>query len=269
MRATRGSSAPSYIAVMYAPAPRQRIGSAFAAAAVTAAIGWVLLAGLAGSSAGERMDEALAVFRVAPPPLPPARVVPLKKASSRPSGRAAPPNIRSQATQVAAPRPVVVVPLPPPPIVVALKPFAGDMATQGATPRAGPGTGAGGIGDGTGSGGWGDGDGGGAGDREETAPVWKRGRLSDADYPGDVGEAGFQGTVSVKFLVWTDGRVRDCDIMRSSGNATLDATTCRLIQRRFRYDPSRDAHGRPVPAWLLENHEWVIEPDQPAAQIRP
>ncbi|PCG08435.1 energy transducer TonB [Sphingomonas ginsenosidimutans] len=206
------------------------------------------------------LDEGLAIFRVAPPPPRPAeKVVPKKTAVSRPSGRAAPPNIRSQATQVAAPRPIVVVPLPPPPITVALKPFAGDDATQGATTRVGPGTGAGGVGDGTGSGGWGDGDGGGM---DETPPVHIRGRLRDADYPGDVGEAGFQGTVSVKFLVWVDGRVRDCAVTRSSGNATLDATTCRLIEQRFRYRPSRDADGRAVPAWIVENHQWVIEPDR-------
>ena len=105
----------------------------------------------------------------------------------------------------------------------------------------------------------GDGDGGGM---DETPPVHVRGRLRDADYPGDVGEAGFQGTVSVKFLVWVDGRVRDCTVTRSSGNATLDATTCRLIEQRFRYRPSRDADGRAVPAWIVENHQWVIEPDR-------
>ncbi|MBY9062613.1 energy transducer TonB [Sphingomonas yunnanensis] len=204
----------------------------------------------------ERVDQGLALFQPTPPPRSEAKVAQRRAASPRRSGRAAPPNLRSQATQVAAPRPIVVVPVPPPPITVALKPFAGSAPTQGATERVGPGTGAGGAGDGTGSGGWGDGDGGGGGDR---APVWKRGRLTDADYPPEVGEAGFQGIVTVKFLVWTDGRVRDCEVMRSSGSAALDSTTCRLIQRRFRYDPSRDAGGRPVPAWILENHEWVIE----------
>ena len=101
----------------------------------------------------------------------------------------------------------------------------------------------------------------GGGEADETPPRWLRGRLSDSDYPGDVGEAGLQGTVSVKFLVWTDGRVRRCEVTGSSGNATLDATTCRLIQQRFRYRPSLDAQGRPVPAWLIENHQWVIEGD--------
>lgn len=252
---------------MYAQPRQQRIGSAAAAFGVTAALGWMLLAGLTTDAMRQKVGATLALFRIEPPVPPPVRVVPLRQPNRRATGRAAPPNIRSRATQVAAPVPIVTIPLPPPPIMVALKPFAGDEATQGATPRAGPGTGAGGIGDGTGSGGRGDGDGGG-GSGDETAPVWKRGRLSDADYPRDIGEAGFQGVVSVKFLVWTDGRVHDCEIMTSSGNATLDATTCRLIQRRFRYDPSRDVRGRPVPAWLLENHEWVIEPDATPASPR-
>ena len=240
---------------MYAVQRQQRIGSAAAAGVVTAAIGWALLTGLAGGAVREKVGETLALFRVPPPP-PPVRVVPKKQTRSRPSGRAAPPNIRSQATPVVAPTPIVVVPLPPPPIVAAPKPFAGTQSTQGAAPTAGPGTGAGGVGDGTGSGGWGDGDGGGG---DETPPRWRKGRLSDADYPKGAGEDGFQGTVSVRFLVWTDGRVRDCEIEKSSGNRLLDDTTCRLIQQRFRYDPSRDAQGRPVPAWILENHQWVIE----------
>ncbi|KQT31745.1 energy transducer TonB [Sphingomonas sp. Leaf412] len=241
---------------MYAAPRRERIGSAIAAAIVTAAIGWALLMGLAGGAVTRKVGETLALFRV-PPPVPPERVVPKKQAVSRPSGRAAPPNTRSRATPVVAPPPIVVVPLPPPPIVAAPKPFAGTQSTQGAAPVAGPGTGAGGIGDGTGSGGWGDGDGSGEGD--ETPPRWRRGRLTDADYPRGVGEDGFEGTVSVRFLVWTDGRVRDCRVTGSSGNRELDDVTCRLIRQRFRYDPSRDAAGRPVPAWLLENHTWAIE----------
>ncbi len=245
---------------MYAQLPRERIGSAVAATGLTVMLGWVLLAGLSGTRMRERVEEGLTLFRVDPPARPPP-VVPSRTASPRPAGRAAPPNLRSQATQVAAPVPVIVIPSPPPPILVAVKPFEGDQSTQGAAPRAGPGTGAGGVGDGTGSGGRGDGDGGGG---SETAPVWKRGRLSDADYPRDLGDAGFQGTVTVKFLVWTDGRVRDCLVVDSSGNAGLDATTCRLIQRRFRYEPSRDADRRPVPAWLLENHEWIIVPEPSA-----
>lgn len=247
---------------MYAQPRPHRIGSAIAAAVVTAAMGWALLTGLAGGAVRDKVDEGLALFRILPPPPPPERlrVVPRPKVSKRAEGRAAPPNIRSKATQVVAPVPIVVVPLPPPPVVATPKPFAGNQTTQGATPMRGPGTGAGGTGDGTGSGGWGDGDGDGG---DELPPRLRKGRLKDSDYPREAGAAGFQGGVSVKFLVWTDGRVRDCRITRSSGNAMLDDTTCRLITQRYRYDPSRDAAGRPVPAYIVENHKWMIE-DEPA-----
>jgi protein TonB len=242
---------------MYAQPPRQRIGSGIAAAIMTALLGWAMLLGLAGGAIPAKVQEGLAVFRVAPPPPPPKRVVPKRIAGAKPSGRAAPRNLRSQAAPVAAPRPIVVMTVPPPPIVVAVKPFAGDQATQGAAPTPGPGTGAGGQGDGTGAGGWGNGD----GDGPETPPRWRKGRLKDSDYPREAGASGIHGAVAIKFLVWTDGRVRDCRVTHSSGNRLLDDTTCRLVTERYRYDPSRDAAGRPVPAYIVEDHDWVIEND--------
>lgn len=237
---------------MYAAPPASRYGSAAAAVALTAAMGWALLVGLAGGTLAGVVPEALKTFVVTPPPPPPEKTVERPHVSRRAEGRAAPPNIRSKATPVVAPTPVV--PLPPPPIVAAPKPFQGNQATQGAALQAGPGTGAGGIGDGTGSGGYGDGDGDGG---DETPPRWKKGRLKDSDYPHDAADTGLQGKVSVRFMVWTDGRVRDCSVTRSSGSRTLDDTTCRLITARYRYEPSRDAAGRPVPVWILETHEWI------------
>jgi periplasmic protein TonB len=65
--------------------------------------------------------------------------------------------------------------------------------------------------------------------------------------------------VEVSYLVWTDGSVRDCEIERSSGSRILDRATCDLITRRFRFWPSRDERGRPVPAVILESHSWVLD----------
>ena len=249
---------------MYAQPRQERFGAAAAALGVTAALGWALLIGLGGEAIRHRVDEGLRLFDLAPPPPPPPRpkTVQRPKVSKRAEGRAAPPNIRSKATQVVAPTPVVVIPVPPPPIVVATKAFEGKQTTQGAAPRIGPGTGAGGVGDGTGLGGWGDGDGDGG---DETPPIQRRGRITDGDFPSDIrdlAETGFEGTVSVRFLVQTNGRVGECRITRSSGYRSLDDQTCRLIQQRFRFEPSRDAGGRPVPAWILENHTWAIEGDR-------
>jgi protein TonB len=39
----------------------------------------------------------------------------------------------------------------------------------------------------------------------------------------------------------------------------LDETTCRLIEERFRFEPSRDRSGRPVRSRIVENHEWDVE----------
>ena len=91
--------------------------------------------------------------------------------------------------------------------------------------------------------GTGDGAGDGAGDGG-TPPRHVRGRLRDSDYPRGLGEAGIEGTVSVRYAVAVDGRVSDCAIAHSSGSVVLDATTCRLIEQRFRLSPSRDAAGR-------------------------
>ena len=43
------------------------------------------------------------------------------------------------------------------------------------------------------------------------------------------------------------------------GNDALDDTTCRLIEERFRFDPSRDPQGRPVESMVVENHSWEID----------
>ena len=61
------------------------------------------------------------------------------------------------------------------------------------------------------------------------------------------------------FTVGTSGRVASCTVTRSSGVPELDALTCRLIVRRFRYRPSTDRHGRPMPEEVEGEHDWVAE----------
>ncbi|MBO0123988.1 energy transducer TonB, partial [Streptococcus pneumoniae] len=92
-------------------------------------------------------------------------------------------------------------------------------------------------GTGSGSGGDGNGPGGGGG----TVLRLLEGSITGRDYPRAAAEAGASGTVGLRFTVGVNGRVTDCRVTRSSGNADLDETTCKLIKRRFRYAPSRDA----------------------------
>jgi protein TonB len=245
----------------YRAPTHDRIAPAIAAIAVQAALLYALVVGLAVQFRAPA-DTSIALFGIAadPPPPPLVKIVPERVRSKRPEGAAAPPNLRSRATEIAAPPPIVPLDLPPP-VIAAPIPAIGADASSGAATIAGPGTGSGGIGNGTGSGGSGDGDGGGGAD--ETPPRHLKGRLKDSDYPRGLGDEGISGTVGVRYVVAVNGRVTDCDVTRSSGNADLDATTCRLIEQRFRYAPSRDARGRPVPSVIVENHSWIIEEEPP------
>ncbi|MHA6719641.1 energy transducer TonB [Sphingomonas sp. RS6] len=242
-----------------APARGLRWRGAAAALLAEGLLAWLLVIGLASHRARPvEPDPAIIAFAVPPVPDPPRAPVAPRQAAPEREGAAAPPNRVSRATEIAAPPPLVA--LPPPPIVAAPKAATGDDASSGAAPVAGPGTGAGGMGEGTGSGGRGDGPGGGGG-----MPLRLiAGHIDGSDYPRAALRAGASGTVGLRFIVGVKGRVTHCTVTRSSGNAALDETTCRLIVKRFRYRPSLDAAGRPYADTVTGEQVWELW-DRPAA----
>ena len=237
---------------------RDRVKAGAAAVLIQGLLVYALVQGLTVGMPGA-VDAALKVFAIAPEPPPPPipKPIPPKVYSTRPEGAAAPPNLRSKATEVTAPVPVIVIPVPPT-VIVAPIAATGAEASSGASDRAGPGTGAGGIGNGTGSGGAGDGD----GEGDYTPPRWKKGRIKDSDYPRAAAEAGASGTVTVRYRIGVDGRATNCVITRSSGNRELDETTCRLIEDRYRYEPSRDPQGRAIGSYMVTDNDWILERDR-------
>ena len=258
--------------------PSDRLGSALASIAVQAALAALFLWGM-GSDARQALVEPLRVFNILPPPpepearrpQPPPRVVSdvrSRRFTPGEEGGAAPPNLRSRATPVVAPEPLVRLPVTPP-IVSAKIAGTGADASSGNADVRGPGTGSGGLGDGSGSG-YGGGGGGGGGYGDYSPPRHIRGRLRDSDYPAGLGEVGIQGTVGVIYTVLADGRVTNCRIRSSSGSRQLDETTCDLIERRFVFEPSRDGRGRPVDSQIVENHSWIVEdePEAPRVEAR-
>ncbi|OYY71263.1 TonB family protein [Sphingomonas sp. 28-63-12] len=232
-----------------------RIAAAVAAVLVELVVGGALIFGFAVQFAAPVADplKLFAVAPIRPPPEPTIAVE--REAAPHHAGAASPPNRKAQATDIVAPVPVIANPTPPP-VIVALKADVGAVSNSGAAPIVGPGTGNGGQGDGSGSGGSGDGEGGGSPLRQIG------GRITGNDYPRGPYEAGIGGTLYVRYIVGIKGRVTDCAVVRTSGNAELDATTCRLITQRFRYRPRRDAAGKPIPAVIAEDHTWVV--DKPA-----
>lgn len=92
----------------------------------------------------------------------------------------------------------------------------------------------------------------------------KSGSIGLDDYPAKALRLEEEGSVSVEFLAAANGRVEDVRVTSSSGSPTLDEATCRLIERRFRYEPARDASGQPVPQRVAQTVRWELQDDGPA-----
>ena len=90
------------------------------------------------------------------------------------------------------------------------------------------------------------------------------GDLYDDDYPEWAQDAGISGTVYFRVTIGVNGRVSDCRVTRSIGNARLDELTCRLVKKRFRFAPSRDAQGRAYVDTMFGEQTWVNQ-DRPGS----
>jgi len=222
---------------------RDRVKAAIAVAIFHALLGYAFITGLAYEVVN-KVGERLEVFDIPDPPPPPEeKPEPVKPKTAEPEGAAAPKSMPA----IVAPKPEIPLPVTP---KVQTAPASGTSNVPG------EGTGSGGTGTGTGSGGSGSGTGGGGGDGGEKAQRI-RGNLAYNDLPRSARERSARGTVGVRFIVQPDGRVTGCSVTRPSGDPDLDGTTCRIIERRFRYRPARNAQGQPVAETVTTSFEWV------------
>ena len=58
--------------------------------------------------------------------------------------------------------------------------------------------------------------------------------ISPMDYPAALSQSRPHGTTEVQLTFNAAGRVTGCTVVKSSGTALLDSTTCRLAQARGR-----------------------------------
>jgi len=82
--------------------------------------------------------------------------------------------------------------------------------------------------------------------------------IGNDDYPSEALRRGSAGEVIVRLTVNAAGRVSDCAVAVSSGDAELDETTCRLFAIRGRYAPALDAGGRPTAASTIHTIIWTL-----------
>lgn len=67
-----------------------------------------------------------------------------------------------------------------------------------------------------------------------------------------------EGIARYRLVIGSNGRVDACEITGSTGYTSLDAATCRLIERRARFDPATNNQGERVVGTYIGSVTWQI-----------
>jgi protein TonB len=231
---------------------RDKGGAIVAVVAVHAALLFALL-NLSGTIDLADPQSALRIIDLSNPPPAPPPPPPPQRQQLRPKdkeGGSAPKNVRSEATPVVAPKPRIETP-PVQKIAASETPRQGAAPTQGASNVRGPGTGAGGIGNGTGSGSGGNGPGGGGDNGVAEPPHLATPVLSGRDFPPELLDQWPGGVpVFLRLRVNPQGYVSECNVLRGTGVATIDAAMCNIVHDRLRFRPALNHSGQAVAGWF-------------------
>ena len=82
--------------------------------------------------------------------------------------------------------------------------------------------------------------------------------VSDSDYRSSWINRGWEGTAGFRLDIGSDGRVANCTITRSTGHSALDDATCALVKRRARFDAARNDQGEKVSGSFSSAVRWQI-----------
>ena len=67
-----------------------------------------------------------------------------------------------------------------------------------------------------------------------------------------------EGTARYRLVIGSNGSVDACEITASTGHSSLDRTTCRLLERRARFDAATDRTGAKVVGTYTGSVTWQI-----------
>lgn len=222
-----------------ARANRPNPAAIFGAIGVPAIFGAVLITGLAVTGPIPLPDEILGTFDVKPEEVPPPPPEPVPEPEAREAATQTPveprftppprPDTPFEFNQSAT-GPITDLPdlgsdtlVPLDPVDFGTPGLGSGVAPVTATPRGEPGRW---ITD------------------NDYRPRWVREEMS--------GRAGFALEINA------EGRVSQCTITRSTGHAALDEATCRLLERRARFNPAQDSAGNPVAGSYTSSVNWQI-----------
>jgi TonB family protein len=82
--------------------------------------------------------------------------------------------------------------------------------------------------------------------------------FSSSDYPAQAMQQMEEGSSTIMMMIDEGGGLKDCMVEQTSGIATLDAMTCAILRDRAKFEPARDALGKPVRSVLTTKVNWHI-----------
>lgn len=90
------------------------------------------------------------------------------------------------------------------------------------------------------------------------------GDIQFANYPLESLKRGEEGTVGIRVRLDIKGRLRSCEVVKSSGFAALDAASCDLLIANARMKPFLDPNGRKVEKEADGQVVWKLPADRQA-----
>lgn len=100
--------------------------------------------------------------------------------------------------------------------------------------------------------------GGGALAQTGPVPIDPANWVTQDDYPAEAMRNGESGLVAFEVQVDANGKPAVCRTTTSSGSASLDATTCRLVAERAAFHPATDVKGGPVASKWQMRVKWNL-----------
>ena len=90
-------------------------------------------------------------------------------------------------------------------------------------------------------------------------PIGSPGKWATSDdYPAAALREEREGVARFRVTIGADGRVRNCEILASSGSSDLDRATCANVAKRARFKPATDDTGATVSGSYTSAVKWEI-----------
>ncbi len=82
--------------------------------------------------------------------------------------------------------------------------------------------------------------------------------VTTSDYRSSWINREYTGIARFKVSVGTNGRAQNCEILSSTGHSALDQATCKLIKQRARFNAAKNSNGEKVTGSYTNSVRWQL-----------